>query len=422
MLQVFKRKNIWLTILASIFLIATFAFAQVGARSTAKVRHLPIALVVNDTGTSAHTLSQKLLRENRQTNAKIKWITVHHQSELAKGFASGRYYGAMVIHSGFGQALTTQQTYLKDKIVTAKLTALATKTPALAQTASFQAKQAQVRALGETQPQTARISLYVSQGNNATVANLLTTALPQLVTRLNQQIATKYQRVATTANLALTATDWGKLQTPIHTTLVTRNPLSTKKLSGMAPMLITIFCWIGSLIASLLNWRDHKKFEPQRTDGRLSVTSVTSQILSGTVLASAIALTIYVFTKVCYGVPIAQPIPFLLLIGFISFVFLMLQTAILDTLGLKGWPILLVIWIISMGVITFVPQMLSPFYQHAVYDWTPIRFAYDLITKQLYLQDASLWGSSFATLLGIGVAAISCMYASTLPNRKLQLD
>lgn len=422
MFTAFKRKNLWLTILAAIVLIGTFAFAQVGARSTAKVKHLPIALVVNDTGTNTRKLTRKLLRENHQADATIKWIIVRHTSSLTSGFANGHYYGAVVIHSGFNRALTQQQSVLKGKIMQKKLTTIATQMPAISQTPDFKAKQQLARQMSQQSSQSARVSLYISQGNNATVSSLLTTALPQLVTRLNQQLATKYQQAAAESQLALSATDWSHLQTPIHANLIKRNSLSTSKLSGMAPMLITIFCWIGSLIASLLNWRDHKKNETRRTDGRLSVTSITSQILTGAFIATTIAFTIYFFTKICYHMPITQPTQFLLLIGFVSFVFLMLQTAILDTLGLKGWPLLLVIWIISMGVITFVPQMLSPFYQHAVYDWTPIRFAYDLITKQLYLKDATLYGASLTTLIGIGIGSILAMYGSTCFKRKARLN
>jgi len=182
----------------------------------------------------------------------------------------------------------------------------------------------------------------------------------------------------------------------------------------MAPFLITIFCWLGSLIFSLLNWRDHSKNEMKRTDGRLSVTSVTSQLISGLAIATVIAVSIYFFIKVCYAVPVHNPQNFLLLMGFIAFVFYALQSTVLDLLGLKGWPLLLVIWIGSMGVITFIPQMLSPFYHNYVYDITPIRFANDLITNQMYIRDASITGSSMMALLYLGLASVAVMYGSTL--------
>ncbi|MCG0676819.1 putative membrane protein [Lactiplantibacillus plantarum] len=41
MFNVFKRKSIWISMLVATILIGLFAFAQVGARSTVKVRHLP---------------------------------------------------------------------------------------------------------------------------------------------------------------------------------------------------------------------------------------------------------------------------------------------------------------------------------------------------------------------------------------------
>ncbi|WP_436647767.1 hypothetical protein [Lactiplantibacillus plantarum] len=247
-----------------------------------------------------------------------------------------------------------------------------------------------------------------------TVANILTTALPKLTDRLNQKIANKYITVANKSGLTLSPQDWSKLQTPIHTTLIKRNQVSTKEVSSMAPFLVTIFYWLGSLIASLLNWRDHSKHEKKRRDGRLSLTGVTSQLISGAAIATAIAVSVYFFTKVCYAVPIHDPQQFLVLIGGISFVFYLLQSAVLDLLGLKGWPLLLIIWIGSMAVITFIPQMLSSFYHNYVYDLTPIRFAYDLILNQMYITDASIIGSSMLSLLYIGIASIAVMYGSTL--------
>lgn len=420
MVSVFKRKSIWICMLVATILIGLFAFAQVGARSTVKVRHLPLALVVNDNGKDAKNVVKKLRKESRKKNSEIKWVNVTHTSELTKGFASGKYYGAVVIHSGFTKSINQQTDYLKGKIITQKLDALAVKTPMAAETAPFQQQKVLANSLTQKTPQQAKVSLYISQGSNVTVANILTTALPKMTDRLNQKISNKYITVANKSGLTLSPQDWSKLQTPIHATLIKRNKVSTKEVSGMAPFLVTIFCWLGSLIASLLNWRDHSKNEKKRRDGRLSLTSVTSQLISGVaiVIAIAIAVSVYFFTKVCYAVPIHDPEQFLLLIGGISFVFYLLQSAVLDLLGLKGWPLLLIIWIGSMAVITFIPQMLSPFYHNYVYDITPIRFAYDLILNQMYITDASITGSSMLSLLYIGIASIIVMYASTLIKKR----
>lgn len=414
MLNVFKRKNIWLGMLAAIIIIGLFAFAQVGARSTVKLHHLPLALVVNDSGKDAKNVVKTLQNESHKKNAEIKWVNVESSRSLTKGFAERKYYGAVVINSGFTKAINQQTRYLKGKVIANKLDVLAAKTPALTETQPFQRQKIVASSLTNRLPEQARISLYVSQGSNVTAANVLITALPEMTNRLNQKITNQYNRIATKSGLTLTSPEWSSLQTPINATLTKRNSVSTKEISGMAPFLITIFCWLGSLIFSLLNWRDHSKNEMKRTDGRLSITSVTSQLISGLAIATVIAVSIYFFIKVCYSVPVHNPQNFLLLMGFIAFVFYALQSAVLDLLGLKGWPLLLVIWIGSMGVITFIPQMLSPFYHNYVYDITPIRFANDLITNQMYIRDASITGSSMMALLYLGLASVAVMYGSTL--------
>jgi len=417
MLNVFKRKNIWLGMLAAIIIIGLFAFAQVGARSTVKLHHLPLALVVNDQGKDTKNVVKTLQNESHRKNAEIKWVKVKRTSSLTKGFAERKYYGAVVINSGFTQAINQQTRYLKGKVITKKLDVLAAKTPALTETQPFQQQKVVASSLTSKLPEQAKISLYVSQGSNVTAANVLMTALPEMTNRLNQKITNQYNRIATKSGLTLTSREWSSLQTPISATMTKRNSVSTKEISGMAPFLITIFCWLGSLIFSLLNWRDHSKNEMNRSDGRLSITSVTSQLISGIAIATVIAVSIYFFIKVCYSVPVHDPQNFLLLMGFIAFVFYALQSAVLDLLGLKGWPLLLVIWIGSMGVITFIPQMLSPFYHNYVYDITPIRFANDLITNQMYIRDASITGSSMMALLYLGLASVAVMYGSTLIRR-----
>ncbi|VDG31063.1 putative membrane protein [Lactobacillus plantarum ZJ316] [Lactiplantibacillus mudanjiangensis] len=105
MLTVFKRKSIWLAILVGTILIGLFAFAQVGARSSVKIRHLPVALVVADHGTQAKKVAHQLRRTNSESDAKIKWITVKKTADLTDGFANSRYYGALVIHNGFSADL-----------------------------------------------------------------------------------------------------------------------------------------------------------------------------------------------------------------------------------------------------------------------------------------------------------------------------
>lgn len=414
MLNVFKRKNIWLSMLAAIIIIGLFAFAQVGSRSTVKLHHLPLALVVNDQGKDADNIAKSLRKESHKKNAEIRWVTVKNTSSLTKGFAQRKYYGAVVIDSGFTKAINQQTRYLKGKVIAKKLDVLATKTPQLTETQQFQQQKVVASSLTNQLPKQAQISLYVSQGSNVTAANILTTALPAMTKRLNQKITSQYNDIANKSGLTLTPQEWSTLQTPIKSTMTKRNSVSTKEISGMAPFLIVIFCWLGSLIASLLNWRDHIKNEMKRADGRLSITSVTSQLISGLAIATVIALSIYFFTKICYSVPIHDPQQFLLLIGFIAFVFYSLQSAVLDLLGLKGWPLLLIIWIGSMGVITFIPQMLSPLYHNYVYDITPIRFANDLITNQMYIHGASVTGTSMTTLLYLGLTSIAVMYGSTL--------
>ena len=87
--------------------------------------------------------------------------------------------------------------------------------------------------------------------------------------------------------------------------------------------------------------------------------------------------------------------------------------------GFAGWPILILIMLLSMGVVSYPKEMLSPFFLNGIYSWTPLRFAIDLFTNNLYISGSSATSTTDFIVLGsIGVVAVVLIYLSSLLKRK----
>jgi hypothetical protein len=91
---------------------------------------------------------------------------------------------------------------------------------------------------------------------------------------------------------------------------------------------------------------------------------------------------------------------FMMLVGL---VFFMLQANILNWIGMKGWPLLILIWLFGMSAVNLPPQFLNDFTKYGVYSWSPYRFSSDAFRDILYYDS----GADFSKLAAIfGVAGV----------------
>ena len=142
-------------------------------------------------------------------------------------------------------------------------------------------------------------------------------------------------------------------------------------------------------------------------------------MVTGIVMSVVASLTIYFFAHTLFGVPVPDTGSFLLLLMFNIFIFYLLQTCILNWAGFAGWPILILIMLLSMGVVSYPKEMLSPFFLNGIYSWTPLRFAIDLFTNNLYISRSSATSATdYIVLSSIGVVALVLIYLSSLLKRK----
>lgn len=413
MWKVISSKMFWLYGVLVVLLIGFFSFAQVGARNSTKVKQVPVALVNSSNSKQSQQIAKKLQDKFSDADAQIDFITVKHESQLKKGFTDKKYYAAVVIDASFDQNLTEQQNYLKGLIIQKKLENV----PAQAQSANPQVKAQSEFAKKVTaqMPGQAKIKVITNQGMNTQAASLLTTALPKIGEGLGNGIATQMQSVLSQNKVSLDASQWKALSQPIAVTTTVKNKIPDKSISGMAPMILIVLSWIGSMIASILLWREHKKHSE---NGRFNLPLINSQMITGVVIAVISSLSIFFFAHVCFGMPVPDPASFIGLLFFNILVFYLIQTCILDWAGFAGWPLIMIVWLLSAAVVSYPKEMLSPLFRNGVYSWTPMRFSIDMFTNNLYIHGSSITTQTDFIVLGsIGIAAIVLIYLSSLLKR-----
>lgn len=394
MFNIFKNKMYWLYLCLIAVVVMIFSLALVGARSTVKVQQVPVAVVDLDHSTASQQIVKQLKHQFKADDATLKLTSVSRQKQLTTDFNYKKYYGAIVIKKDFGQKLASQTQYLQ-ALAIAKATSAST-------TAAIMTQQAE-------------IEFKVNAGANATVTSLLTSAFSKMGQTLSGKVSQQEVSALAQNDLSVSASQLSFLNSPIKTSVKTVHPIKDKTVSGMLPMLITAISWITGLITSILVWYETKKVLKQ---GRLTAKSITGQILGGGLATVLVAVIFYVL-----GLGLNLYLPdFWMFVGTfvgITFIFYLIQACVLDWLGMKGWPLLILVWLFGMGTMTYIPQMLNVFYRVGVYSWIPMRFALDIYNNMLYYANvASTSAQSWLVLTCIGLGALVLLYLSSLKKAK----
>ena len=414
MWKVISSKMFWLYAVAVFAVLAIFSFAQIGARNSVELKQLPVAVVNASGDQQSKKIVSQLKDKFSDSDAQLKLINVKKESSLKQGFTDKKYYGALVIDKDFDKSLTSQQNYLKGLVIQSKTKDMPEQ--AIAANDQLKAQVQAAKSMTQTLPSQAKIRVIANQGMNSQASSVVTTALPKISNALSDGMSQKMQGALKENNVTLSTAQWQVINDPIKVSTQIKNKLPNKSVSGMAPMLLVVLSWLSSLIASILLWREHKK---HAENGRFSLSTINSQMITGIVMSVVASLTIYFFAHTLFDVPVPDTGSFLLLLMFNIFIFYLLQTCILNWAGFAGWPILILIMLLSMGVVSYPKEMLSPFFLNGIYSWTLLRFAIDLFTNNLYISGSSATSATdYIVLSSICVVALVLIYLSSLLKRK----
>ena len=144
------------------------------------------------------------------------------------------------------------------------------------------------------------------------------------------------------------------------------------------PLAATSLLWLTTLLASLLVLT----LGPRLREGRqLGPLPRFAAALSGALFGTGMVLGLARLWEANLLLD-RDVVSFLVLV---AVGFAMLQAGILSWLGLRGFPLLGVLYLMAPAVAGQVPELLNPVYRAALWSWTPFRFSTEGVRSLLFL-------------------------------------
>ncbi|QBO36196.1 DUF3533 domain-containing protein [Periweissella cryptocerci] len=374
-----KNKFWGLAIIAGVIASLLLVVAQIPATHTT-VKNLPLAVVNEDNGPVSATMVTKL--ENFTTTGgknatTIKWTTVKSTKVLKKAMDHQKYYGALIIKSGFSADVAT----------------LATKKP--------------------TQP---TVNIVINQGKNATIATAVTTLFNKLLTSFNTAIATQVLASFTAQNQAVPATIATNLLQPIKATTIVSHETSAKPTAAASffqPL------WIGSLLAGVMLFLAGREFGWHNSRKRFYATGL--QVIIAGVTALILGFSTTSFTTWIMDYHYDNYLTLALYASLAAFAFINLVLGVLSWTGMAGIPLFALMMLFALPILQLAPEMLTYFYKSWVYPWLPMRFLLDG-TRGIIYYHASFWTHTTVGLIWVMLSGLLLLVLKNLmPKSKNKL-
>ena len=362
----------FIAVLALLFIFVT---TQIPSARQA-VKNLPIALVVEDTGEMGQTLLTTIQEKSKamQTDNEpmIKWVVLNTRDDMEQEMADQNIYGALVIPADFSQEFGSLQT--------------ATPTPP-------------------------EIEIFINQGKNATVANVVSQTLTGMVTQMNLMMSEQLLTAMASNNMTLTVDQARLFTSPISSTTTMLHPTGTL---GNAPVSLFQPLWMASLLSAVMLFfaAKNRVFQTKGDQLKLRLIQILVTIPLGFV--AGYSLTWYTTFILDYSFESFHAVAVFLSITCISFILLI--TAVMAWIGMGGVGILALLMFFGAPLLQLAPEMLPEFYSDWINPWLPMRFMVEGVREILFFGGGS-WNSSSSVLVWIAIVSILVILAKSLVSQ-----
>lgn len=370
-MRLFKEKLAWAAPIAVILIIALFS-VNLFAQGDPKVKNLPVAFIVNDEGANVDAVKAAVKQIGKGVDGEEPMLAFTNEKEedIEDLFDDKKYYAALVIPEGYNDAV---QNALKDN-------------------------------------KSATLGVYINQGFNMTGSNYAKTALTTLVTQVSKQYSTNF--ITQMGDEKIDATKAAVLVSPIVTEEKVFNPITTSTANGSAPTLMAVPAWVGALIGGFIVFLASSAiFKREMLTRKDSLRLMGGQILFGVIIALFSGFTVATLGSIAgINMPSFWLVGFF--VSFAAFCFYLLVSAITAWIGKPAITLFMVVMLLGMGVLMTPQEMLPSFFVDFIRPWVPIRFASEGLREIFYFDSGFYTGSSFNTILGIGIAGIIILLLS----------
>ncbi|MBB6669246.1 YhgE/Pip domain-containing protein [Cohnella nanjingensis] len=325
----FEQKQVWIGAVAALSVAAVIGLAILGTTMRAQLQSFPVALVVLDEPTRESNEGQSTLGEIIKTQ-------MIRQSELPIAWKA---LGSMAeVLKGLDR-----QDYYAALIIPYNPTR------------------------ESSGSKSAAIQILINEGKN-----------PQVASTVQWLIYNALQSMTADSMIA-----------PVPITVKTVHPIGHNQANGNAPTSLTEIAWIDSLATSVALFLASQ--QALKKNGR-RVYVVFAQLATGIVFVLGTSAFLLWMLTVWYGMEVSNWNHLWLFLLFSSFVFFLLQTALLNWIGLPALPLMVLLLFFSMPILSIAPEMLPRAAHDWLYSWTPLRYVQSGLRTVMYFDGNQMNG------------------------------
>ncbi|KEO85103.1 YhgE/Pip domain-containing protein [Tumebacillus flagellatus] len=384
--KMLRNKTVWLGMILVLIVILILGLAQIGSSSNPAPKNMPVALVVLDQGAqlpNGQTLNiGKLILDNVTKppadgeEPPLKWEVLQDVNQATSGLDEEKYYATLVLPADLSR---------------------------------------NVASLFSPQPQAAEIQVSINQGMNATGANLVSQIVSKIGEGVNANLRTQMLGNLKAQGDKLNTAQAAALAAPISFKIDNVNPVPSHSANGNAPVAFTVLAWFGAIVTSVLLMLASNK---ARSTGRLgNVGVIVTQLVLGLLYAGAAAGSTLLLAKGMLGMTIPDAGAFFWTFALISYCFFLMQSCLLNWLGMAGMPLLVLVFFFGSPILALPPQMLPSFSHDWLYSWIPLHFGADVLRDLLYFGKGLNTGSPLTVLtVTAGIALVLSLLSAVVKS------
>lgn len=359
-----ENKFFGIAFIAVLVLLFVFVSTQIPTAHQS-VKNLPIALINEDAGEMGKTLIEKVQEHSKAMQTSelpmIDWVILGSQKEMEKEMNDQNLYGAIVIPSDFSTNFGSLQS---------------------------------------SSPTSPELQLFINQGKNTTVANVVSENLSGIVLQLNQMMSDQLLTAMKSNNVPLTVEQAHILTAPISSTTTMLHPTGAL---GNAPLSLFQPLWMASIASAVMLFfaGRNRKFQSMVSQMKFKTIQVLIAVLLGFV--AGYTLTWYTTLLLDFDFDNFTTVALFLSITCTSFILLI--SAVLTWVGMGSVAIFVLFMFFGLPLLQLAPEMLPEFYKDWIYPWLPMRFMFDGVREILFF-DGRAWNSSTTVLMWIALTSI----------------
>ena len=389
MATLLKEKITWITVIAVAVITVILSFANLGSIVSPAPKDMPVALVNLDEGATipgkGETNFGELMEEKMTTATSpsgdeipLLWTKLDSEQAANDALAAEEFYAAVVLPADMSKKLITLQS------------------PA---------------------PQQAEVKILINQGKNYAGANSTGQILDKVMAAVNGQLREQMLTAIKARGDVLNTAQAGALAAPLLVTQEIQHPVGTNSANGNAPVILSQMLWIASVLAALLLWFAGNKAVQ---GGARKISVIAGQLLVGLL---SVVLSVFILLGVAIGildleVPDFWELTLFLLFAATCFYFAM--SMIYAWIGIRGTPIIVMIFFFSLPVLTMPEQFVPDVTRDWLLSWVPLRFAADGIRDILYYGEGLNLTDPAWTLAAIGAGGLVLTLLSGLRKPRVQ--